>query len=166
MQESCCNTPALDVCCGPKMMWFDKHDPRVTFLDKRDCDYHINPDKAYPSGSVISVKPDLVADFTALPFPDQSFHHVVFDPPHVIRQQLLGTVTKKYGALTHDWKPMIQNGFQECFRVLKTGGTLIFKWCEVDIPLNQILELAPQQPLYGHRSGKKAATHWIAFLKS
>jgi hypothetical protein len=28
-----------------------------------------------------------------------------------------------------------------------------------------VLALTPEKPLYGHRSGKKAQTHWIAFLK-
>jgi len=26
--------PVLDACCGPKGMWFDKHDPRAIFLDR------------------------------------------------------------------------------------------------------------------------------------
>lgn len=25
--------------------------------------------------------------------------------------------------------------------------------------------LAPERPLFGHRSGKKAQTHWVAFIK-
>lgn len=27
--------PVLDVCCGPKLFWFDRNDPRAVFLDKR-----------------------------------------------------------------------------------------------------------------------------------
>ena len=27
--------PILDVCCGPKMFWFDKNNPYVVFCDKR-----------------------------------------------------------------------------------------------------------------------------------
>lgn len=146
-------------------MWMNKKDPRVTFIDCRDCDYEVKPDKAYPSGTVISVRPDVVADFTALPFPDESFFHVVFDPPHIQRQHELGTVTKKYGCLNGDWKTMLAGGFAECFRVLKTGGTLIFKWCEVEIPLREILSLTDHVPLYGHKSGRKAETHWVAFVK-
>jgi hypothetical protein len=56
-------------------------------------------------------------------------------------------------------------GFSECFRVLKPFGTLIFKWNEVDIPLRQVLALTDHKPLYGHRSGKAAKTHWVAFMK-
>jgi SAM-dependent methyltransferase len=155
----------LDACCGPRMMWFDKMDDRVTFLDVRDCDYTIAPDRAYPSGTVIAVRPDVVGDFASMPFPDDSFCHVVFDPPHIERNEPLGTVTKKYGCLKGDWRSMIRSGFAECFRVLRSGGTLIFKWCEVEIPLADVLLLTDQKPLYGHRSGKKVGTHWVAFVK-
>lgn len=155
----------LDACCGSRMMWMDKADDRVVFVDRRKEDYSIAPDKAYPSGTVIRVRPDLVADFTALPFPDESFWHVVFDPPHVIRGSELGTVTKKYGVLNGNWRDMLSRGFLECFRVLKPGGTLIFKWCETQVPLHEVLSLTNQKPLYGHKGGQKSVTHWVAFLK-
>lgn len=155
----------LDACCGSRMMWMDKEDERVTFVDRRNEDYDIKPDRAYPSGTVIRVRPDVVADFTALPFPDASFWHVVFDPPHIIRNAELGTVTKKYGVLNGDWKAMLAGGFRECFRVLKPNGTLIFKWCETQIPLKDVLALTPEKPLYGHKGGQKSVTHWMAFIR-
>ena len=72
----------------------------------------------------------------------------------------------KYGTLRGlDWRDMLRKGFAECFRVLRPGGTLIFKWCEVEIPLRDVLALTPEKPLYGNRSGKASKTHWIAFLK-
>lgn len=157
--------PVLDACCGSRMMWMDKKDPRAIYTDRRDESYTIAPDRAYPSGTVIHVRPDVVADFTALPFADESFWHVVFDPPHIIRNVELGTVTKKYGVLNGDWKAMLAGGFRECFRVLKPNGTLIFKWCETQIPLKEILALTPEKPLYGHKGGQKSVTHWMAFLK-
>lgn len=36
-------------------------------------------------GSRTIVSPDIVADFTKMPFPDNSFELVVFDPPHLIK---------------------------------------------------------------------------------
>jgi SAM-dependent methyltransferase len=156
----------LDACCGSRMMWFNKKNDRVLFFDRRDCDYEIQPDRAYPNGTVVSVRPDVVGDFTDLPFEDESFCNIVFDPPHIQREEMLGTVTKKYGVLNGDWREMIRSGFSECFRVLAPGGTLIFKWCEVEVTLSDVLLLTTEQPLYGHRSGKKAGTHWVAFVKS
>ena len=26
----------LDVCCGSKMFWYDKHEPNTTYMDIRD----------------------------------------------------------------------------------------------------------------------------------
>ena len=72
----------------------------------------------------------------------------------------------KYGRLDGSWKDDIKAGFSECFRVLKPGGTLIFKWNEYDIPLKQVLKLTDYKPMYGHRSGKQQKTHWVAFIKS
>ena len=142
----------------------DKKDPRAIYTDRRNESYEIAPDRAYPSGTVIHVRPDVVADFTALPFADESFWHVVFDPPHVECKAKTGTI-KKYGSLEGEWREMLRKGFSECFRVLKPNGTLIFKWCETQIPLKEILALTPEKPLYGHKGGRKSVTHWMAFLK-
>jgi hypothetical protein len=60
---------------------------------------------------------------------------------------------------------MLCKGFAEFFRVLRPEVTLIFKWCEYDVPVAEVLSLTPEKPLYGHRSGKQSKTHWIAFLK-
>ena len=158
-----CYVPlVLDVCCGPKGMWFNKKDPRALYLDKR-CETHQNN---YPSGEKkLEVKPDIIGDFTDIKQPDESFYLVVFDPPH-IKRDTLGEITKRYGALQGDWREMIRKGFSECFRVLKPNGILIFKWCEVQFPIKDILKLTDEKPLFGHKSGKKMETHWVCFIKS
>lgn len=151
----------IDVCCGPKGMWFDKNDSRALFMDKR----HEIHENIYPSlNSKLVISPDVIGDFTNINQPDNSFWHVVFDPPHIKRNKL-GEITKRYGNLEGDWRAMIKNGFSECFRILKPNGTLIFKWCEVQFPLKEILELTDHKPLYGHKSGKRMQTHWVCFMK-
>lgn len=151
----------LDVCCGAKGMWFDKKDNRALYLDKR-CETHSNE---YPSGKKeMVIAPDIIGDFTSIQQPDESFWHIVFDPPHIKRNKL-GEITKRYGNLEGDWREMIRKGFAECFRVLKPNGTLVFKWCEVQFPIKEILELTDKKPLYGHKSGKKMQTHWVCFIK-
>lgn len=156
--------PILDACCGPKAMWFDRNDSRCLFVDRRrethEMRHHSSP------RSPIVIDPDRLCDFTSLPFRDNSFGLVVFDPPHVIREQMLGNVTKFYGVLNGDWRSMLQRGFAECFRVLSPGGVLIFKWTETQIPLREILTLTPEKPLFGHKSGAKARTHWCTFMKT
>jgi len=151
----------LDVACSVKGMWFDKEDDRALFMDKRK-ETHTN---IYPSlKSTLIINPDVVGDFTNMEFDDNSFWHIVFDPPHIKRNKL-GEITKRYGNLDDDWRNMISKGFKECFRVLKPNGTLIFKWSEVQFPIKEILELTNQNPLYGHKSGKRMNTHWVAFIK-
>ena len=152
----------LDACCGPEGMWFNKRDERVLYMDKR-CEVHKNN---YPSGEKrLEIKPDVVGDFTDIKLPDNSFYLVVFDPPH-IKRDTLGEITKRYGALQGNWKEMLRKGFSECFRVLKPNGILIFKWCEVQFPIKDILVLTDEKPLFGHKSGKKMETHWVCFIKS
>jgi SAM-dependent methyltransferase len=74
-------------------------------------------------------------------------------------------LAKKYGRLIGDWRDEIREGFAECLRVLKPNGTLIFKWNTTDIPLAEVLALAPIPPLFGHTTGRQAKTVWCAFLK-
>lgn len=154
----------LDACCGSRMFWFDTHDPRALFIDKRQGVWPIDKGTPGTKGrSPIVVEPDQVADFTAMPFPDGSFQLVVFDPPHVQRQEALGAITRRYGVLNGDWREMLRKGFAECFRVLKPNGVLVFKWGESQFKVKEILELTPEKPLFGHHTSK--TTHWAVFIK-
>ena len=146
------------------MMWFDKEDERAVFADIRSEDMDVSHCKTNPGKK--SVRPDVFSDFRDMDFPDNHFHHVVFDPPHVRGLSMKSVTGFSYGSLDKEsWKDDLRDGFAECFRVLKVGGTLIFKWNEIDIPIKSVLSLTPEKPLYGHRSGKKANTHWVAFIK-
>ncbi len=158
------STPILDVCCGGKMFYFDKNDPRVLFQDIRMVETTLC------DGRKFEVNPDIQADFTSMPYPDNHFRLVVFDPPHLkytgSKKELDGWQMMKYGALSSDLRDMLSKGFTECFRVLMPGGFLIFKWNETDIKVSEILKLTDQKPIFGHISGKRANTHWICFMKS
>lgn len=149
----------LDPTCGSRMFWFNKQDPRALYGDHR-VETHTLSD-----GRSLVVSPDIVLDFQQLPFADNSFYHVVFDPPHLHNAGPKSWMAAKYGKLLPGWQDHLTQGFSECFRVLKPGGTLIFKWNETQIKLSEILPLTPHAPLYGHRSGKQAKTHWVAFVK-
>lgn len=65
----------LDACCGARKCWYDKHNPSAVFMDirKEAC--------TLSDGRVIEINPDVVADFRHIPFPDNHFHLVLFDPP-------------------------------------------------------------------------------------
>lgn len=141
-----CYPPVLDVCCGSRMMWFDKADSRAIYHDKRKESHEIEPNRGWPNGTTIVINPDVQGDFTALQFPDETFWHVVFDPPHLTKLGETGILAKRYGRLFGHWECDIQEGFRECFRVLKPNGTLIFKWSSVEIPLSRVIPMAPVPP--------------------
>ena len=149
----------LDACCGSRMFWFDKNDDRVMFVDKRR-ESLIDRD-----GRRVVVDPDVLGNYADLPFDDNSFSLVVFDPPHTYNGAG-SEMAKKYGRLEPGWREEITAGSAECFRVLRPGGTLIFKWNEHRVPLAKILAMTPEKPLFGHRSGAAAKTHWVAFIKA
>lgn len=149
----------LDVCCGSRMFWFDKQNSDVIYCDNRKetvelCD-----------GRKLVVAPDVIADFCNLPFSDNQFYLVVFDPPHLLHVGDNSWLARKYGKLSDDWKSVLHAGFNECMRVLKPNGTLIFKWSETDITVSSILDVIGVKPLFGHKSGKSNKTHWMCFIK-
>lgn len=138
------------------MFWFDKENDDVVFMDKREfsdtlCD-----------GRKLEVKPDIIADFRNIPFDDNSFYLVVFDPPHLLKAGEGSWLAKKYGKLGDNWRDDIAQGFKECMRVLKPNGTLIFKWNEDQIKLSEVLSAIGEKPLFGNRRSK---THWLVFMK-
>ena len=151
----------LDPASSMRAFYFDKQDSRVVFGDIRKDETHL-----LTNGQTITIKPDEVMDFRAIPYPDESFQCVVFDPPHMLGLSEKSWMRKKYGVLQDDtWQDDLTKGFRECFRVLKTNGTLIFKWNETSIKLNEILALTDQKPVLGHPSGKRMGTHWVLFIK-
>jgi SAM-dependent methyltransferase len=143
------------------MMWFNKRHPLALYMDK--CRESLRWDDA--GMKALEVDPDVLADFTDMPFPDESFNLVVFDPPHMATLGKNSKMAQLYGRLVGDWSVDISEGFRECLRVLKPLGVLIFKWNESDIPLADVLRCAPIEPLFGHQTKRHGKTHWIAFLK-
>lgn len=146
----------LDATCGSRMFWFDKNNPNVIFADKRKlkttlCD-----------GRILAIEPDMIIDFRHMPFADNTFNLVVFDPPHLLHAGKDSWLAKKYGTLPSDWKPYIKAGFQECMRVLKPEHALIMKWNEEQIKTADMLKAIEKQPLFGDRRSK---TRWLCFMK-
>jgi len=161
------NKKVLDACCGSRMFWFDCQDDRAVFIDIRTGKKAMDVGTPNTKGRKPKVvAPDIIADFRDMPFGNETFYHIVFDPPHFYKKAgVTGIIAFKYGVLKETWREDLRKGFEECFRVLKPNGTLVFKWCETEIPLKEVLCLTNKKPLYGHRSGKKAMTHWVCFIK-
>ena len=156
----------LDVTCGSRTIWFDKNHPAAIYCDRRKEEYqNIWKNDNGKAERMCIIDPDVVCDFTDLPFPDSSFPLVVFDPPHLLKAKETAWLVKKYSKLDENWPSMIRDGFRECMRVLKPDGVLIFKWSEYDIPADKVWRAIGEKPLFGHHSGKKSKTFWACFMK-
>lgn len=159
----------LDACCGGRMWWWNKAHPLAVYMDNRVVPKGHNPDigseSRHGSGNW-ACEPDVIGDFRALPFDDGAFRLVLFDPPHVVREEIKGHVTLQYGALhpaTAD--DDLRGGFAECWRVLAPGGTLVFKWAGKP---DRVRRHFPAEPIVGTkvvRGGNGLGTRWYVFYK-
>jgi len=149
--------PILDACCGSRMFWFNKENPNVVFADNRELETTLC------DGRALVIKPVEKIDFRNMPYKDNSFKMVVFDPPHLIHAGETSWLGQKYGILPKDWSTYISQGFNECMRVLEPYGTLIFKWNEEQIKTSERLAKINYKPLFGD---KRSKTRWIVFMKN
>ena len=119
--------------------------------------------KAWGKVRNVVVDPDIICDFRKLPFDDNEFDLVIFDPPHLINAGDKSWLKIKYGRLPKDdWQSYINKGFQECLRVLKPTGTLLFKWSSDQISFSDVFKAIGQKPILGDRRGR---TRWSVFIK-
>ena len=117
----------LDACCGSKMFWFDRENKNTVFMDNRQLS------ETLCDGRKLIINPDIVGDFRNMPFADNTFKLVVFDPPHLSSIGETAWMAKKYGKLSETWPADLRQGFSECMRVLEPYGILVFKWNEQQI---------------------------------
>ena len=151
----------LDVCCGSKMFWYDKQEPHTTYMDIRKAVYTVKDRDLIRK---IEVNPDIQADWKSIPFDDETFDLVVFDPPHLVRAGKTSWLAKKYGTIDlMRWPHDFHCAFQEIMRVLKPTGTMIFKWNEDQIPVKEVFKAFGQQPILGDMKSK---TKWSVFIKN
>jgi len=160
----------LDPTCSGKSIWMPEQRDRddVLWIDRREAD----TDSWRYVRKDWEVKPDEIGDFRDLDSPDNSFNLVVFDPPHITNnkgmEKLSGLMEEKYGALhAETWQRDIRHGFEELWRVLRPGGTLVMKWADTCIAFQDVLEQVPQDPLFGTRTtkNKSSQNRWFVFYK-
>ena len=88
---------------------------------------------------------------------------VIFDPPHLKNIGETSWMCKKYGKLDKEtWTIDLKQGFDECMRILKPNGTLIFKWASRDISFSEILKVFNCRPLISHKNNN---TYFGVFYK-
>ena len=156
-----CDYPVLDACCGSRMFWANKEKLGVVFMDNRELD------AVLCDGRTLNIHPDVIADFRRMPFEDESFYHIVFDPPHLRQAGDNSWLAQKYGVLSEHWQDVIRQGFTECMRVLRPYGTLVFKWNVEQITASEVIRAIGQEPLYGNMNSRKKdeKTVWMVFMK-
>lgn len=127
----------LDATCGGRSIWHESNKDRedTLYIDIREVD---DPDELQnrvqsERNRTYSVEPDEIQDYRDLPYQDQEFDLVVWDPPHKIldngMESLNGIIEKKYGALhAETWQGDLKKGFRELWRVLRPRGTLYLKF--------------------------------------
>ena len=160
----------LDATCGGRSIWLpgQKENENTLYIDKREEE----PGFTGQEGRTYGVQPDEIQDFRDLPYSDGEFRLIVFDPPHLMRENgmenLSGYITKSYGALNAEtWQTDLKAGFDELWRVLKPGGTLVFKFADNAADFRDVIELAPRDPLFGTTTKKssKCENRWFVFYK-
>ena len=147
----------LDACCGSRMFW---HEKELSFVDYQD---NRSLSTTLCDGRKLEIKPSLMGDVTDMFYiKDGAYDMVVFDPPHLKNGGDNAWIILKYGRLPEEWKLFMKTAFVECFRVLKDGGTLVFKWNGEQIPFAEVVKLSPYKPIFGD---KRAKTRRTVFVK-
>ena len=156
----------LDATTGGKHIWHPDSErcDRAVFADRR----RIEGLEHQPSWSC---DPSVVCDTRRLPFKDETFNLIAFDPPHRVTddgmERLSGVIEQKYGALCAEtWQSDLRASFEELWRVLHPGGTLTFKWADVHKNHAEVIDALGRTPLYGVTTEKeRAVTKWWTFQK-
>lgn len=153
----------LDACCGPRSIWVQKEQENTLYIDVR------KEEKGFIAQRPnCNINPDVILDFRKLPFQDKKFKLIVWDPPHLIQRKQTGIIIKKYGSLNPiSWEDDLKKGFAELWRCLDNYGVLIFKFCNLNIPINKVINLFPHKPLFGTTTNKRdnAITRWFTYMK-
>ena len=167
------NATVLDVTAGNRRMWGKRwNNPHVIFLDK------------VPG---LRIQPDVVGVWEALPFPDDSFQLIVFDPNYYTRT---GTPAPLWYRIHHGdplerdgswWGKPFNTYHEMCTTFVKAAREfrrvaprMVMKWTDSQHPLPKVLTLFLPYwiPLYTKKvttgSFKKNATgstYWVSLIR-
>lgn len=160
--------PILDATAGNRALWPNKNPPNVVFMDKE---------------TRLSTPPDIFAVWQKLPFRDNVFSLVYFDPPHskfglnsvhmnpkgwseprIVEGRKIGGTW--WGSLESGWYGIFHKAQKEFARV---SNLLCFKWNTTSHSLEKVLRVF-EEWIETHRKNHnsdlkrgKSETWWITF---
>jgi len=157
----------LDATAGNRMMWPNKKPPLTVFMDKEVG---------------LARPPDLVGVWEYLPFRDDVFDCVIFDPPHLFKRGLNSffnqdptRISNKgftwYGSFKNKTHCLVSlNKAQKEFS--RVSKRLCLKWNEVDLNLWNVLPFFKcwkEIHRYRYKSRRPQSsgkdTYWVTFVR-
>ena len=158
--------PILDATAGNRHIHGEnKHPDNVVFMDKE------------PN---LRIPPDVVATWDKIPYPDDYFHCVIFDPPHVFSLTSMYNQDPKarpngskkipgwYGAFAskRDAVCQIIAGQKEFARV---APRICFKWNEASLSIDRVLTCFTEWDIIfkepAPSRGDKPSTWWVKMVR-
>jgi len=129
----------LDACIGGALMydeWQLNLGESFISIDIRKGAYTQDSDKRW-SAKTLEVKPSVMADLKKLPFKNNVFDSIVFDPPH-FACGINSFLRKYYGSWDQqEVKESLKAANLEFARVLKIGNSLVLKIMPSDLETYQ-----------------------------
>ena len=137
----------LDATAGNRTMWKHKNAEAIIYIDIE---------------KKLEIKPTIFADNTNTPFLSEIFDTIFYDPPHdygrddadllgigkIMLKQLKASEHRlhtyygyKYTSNRVSMIKLLYGANKEFNRILKEGGLLWLKWCELKLPLNRMLRI-------------------------
>jgi hypothetical protein len=160
----------LDATAGNRLLWPCKNPPEFIFMDRE---------------TELKVSPDIFCAWEHLPFRDNVFHTIIFDPPHLITkngptyyknpENAGGPKGTFYGWYVSkiDLIKRLTRAAKEFYRV---GKVVSMKWYEGSMVLEKVIPLMrpwvnfkifKPRPRMGRRAWRKSSsnTWWVTFVK-
>lgn len=169
----------LDATAGNRAIYQTKYSENIIYLDRQ---------------KKLERKPTVFADFKYLPFKENVFDTILFDPPYYWgtdnpwytipdsatyfkRFGEYRRAPRYYGVDQYPNKTKLINalffGLKELGRVLKSDGLLWLKWCEVKM---RLVKLEPLLEIFNEmlrleikdklQTHSSCQTYWVAFMKN
>lgn len=155
----------LDATAGNRVMWTNKFPPYTIFLDKEHD---------------LLIPPDIVAVHEHLPFRDDVFDCVLYDPPYstnlppwmLNKKTRPGSGGLAWYGLYKTKREMLVSIYRATQEFLRVSKRLCFKWNEMQVSLWKVLPFFKPWKMIHKLEWKtkmkrgKNKTYWVTFLRT